>query len=186
MSYTKNEIRAMLEQYLNLSAQSNALLGMIESALLQSNPLNKYSVKAILSNLRRGLSSDPDEIIDFLSSRGAFLKMEDGDEVKNPSLELSFGGKCVLVKQSVDGGMLCASIMPSECATSQAGIHYTSPDGILTDFALSEVKRGELAESSGYPADNKNVDLYIWGDPYNEDYTEKLSFSYESLVKHED
>ena len=45
----------------------------------------------------------------------------------------------------------------------------------------AEVKRGDLAECDGKPADNKDVDLYIWSDPQKEDYQQRYTLSYEDL-----
>ena len=87
------------------------------------------------------------------------------------------------IVRSVCGEKLLAFVADSDYGTYQAGVCYEKPDGCIIDLAMAEVKQGELAENEGLPADgtNKRVDLYVWGNPATEDYTERLELSLDSV-----
>jgi hypothetical protein len=48
-------------------------------------------------------------------------------------------------------------------------------------IALAEVKSGELAETKGLPVDNKDVEVYVWGNPNEDDYTNKFDIAYKDI-----
>lgn len=82
-----------------------------------------------------------------------------------------------------DGGRMTAYISTSDDNTIQTGCIYYDADNFPMDLCMAEVKKGDLAEVKGLPRDNKDIDLYLWTNPYSEDYTEVRTVSYKDMVK---
>lgn len=84
------------------------------------------------------------------------------------------------IKLKVNGGTLVAWVQECGKETSQAGICYIPDDDTCEiDLCCAEVKGDGLA---GKP-DNKDIDVYLWGDPYTEDYTEKVSIANKDIME---
>lgn len=82
----------------------------------------------------------------------------------------------------VPGGHLVAYVGNGE--TQQAGVMYIPdmPDGTMgpeVDLLMAEVKSDELAGRKN----NKDIDLYMWADPYDEDYTDRAVILREEVLK---
>lgn len=52
-------------------------------------------------------------------------------------------------------------------------------DKTLIDLSMVAVPQGKIAAARGLPEDNKDVDIYTFGDVYTEDYTrqDRIKFS---------
>lgn len=176
---TKKTVVEQLKLLANLVKQAENLQKMIEKEL-PDDP----RVKQLLTMVTKGVMPDS-FICETLKGIGALNNLEDGDDTQYPSLFLSCGGSVMELHYPVDGGILQAYVNSSDYGTHQAGIMYVSENDNISDLAMAEVKRGELAEIDHLPADNKDVSLYVYGDPLDENYTEKIQLSYENLSRDE-
>ena len=77
-----------------------------------------------------------------------------------------------------NGGTLKAYVNDDGCA-KQAGVCYI-PDGdtVEIDICLAEVKGPELAKTP----DNKDIDVYLYADPYSEDWTSSVKIKHEEIM----
>ena len=89
------------------------------------------------------------------------------------------GGKQITEK--IPGGTLKVSIGYSDGNTPQADITFEPTGGGEISLAMVEMKRGELAGVNN--PDNRNLDVYIWGNCWDEDFTEKESLDYSEIIQ---
>lgn len=77
-----------------------------------------------------------------------------------------------------NGGTLKAYVYDDGCA-KQAGVCYI-PDGdtVEIDICLAEVKGPELANTP----DNKDIDVYLYADPYDEGWTHNATIKHEDIM----
>lgn len=173
-----NRIEALVKLYDNLSQ----LRAKIHEELTGST-----------ENLDDKVFDDLDALGDGEMTAEEFLE-ENADEFKHinelenseyivPAIDIDLGSLYATVSQKVDGGTLVAGVCESDKGTYQNYITYHNEENAEVNLALAEVKRGDLAECDGKPADNKDIDLYIWSDPREEDYQQRYTFSYEDLSK---
>jgi hypothetical protein len=123
-----------------------------------------------------------------LAELGYLKDMPEESENGNERPPVTVGLTCdtyLNIKVPVDGGVLEAFESESDFGIYQVGIVYDCNDNVnsaVFDLALAEVKKGELAENSGLdPENNKDIDLYVFGDQTTEDYSEKISLSYDKF-----
>lgn len=85
------------------------------------------------------------------------------------------------VSLPVNGGEFVVGIFDVDEA-QQAYIDYKYNDTVI-DLALAEVKTGEYAETAGLPADNKDIDLYLYSDPHSEEYQRHVRIAYNDVAE---
>lgn len=114
-----------------------------------------------------------------IADAGLLDNMNEGDEAPKPTVDVEYG-LYPTINIPVDGGALEVYMSQSDFGTYQAGIIYKCQDSIF-DLALAEVKRGELARIKGLPEDNKDISLFVYGNPAQEDYTDCIQISYDEI-----
>ena len=88
-----------------------------------------------------------------------------------------------VVSEEVPGGILRVSIGYSDGHTPQADITFEPTGGSEISLAMAKINRGELAVDSKIPEDNRDVELYAWGNIWDKDYTNKYTLDYSEMVQ---
>lgn len=172
---SKNNIKARLKIIQNLAEVIDSLAESIfeELAFSEEDDLKDVIVKNI---------GNANETIKYISENGYFenAHLKEGAPEIIPTLEV-FGTICNL---SVPvGGKRLTLYNCDWNGTPQVGIAYdynhktTAPIELVT----VEVKRGELAETHGLPENNMDVDIYLYENPYDDDYTQEARVSYNDI-----
>lgn len=163
---TKNQFKAYLKLLTNLRQQEAKVRKMILKEVpepykdLVANTV--FLEPQLLQSMERKLISG-----------GAITASEEDAEVQ--PIEISVDSyEMAQITKPVRGGSLIAYTSVADAGTDQAGVMYKTEDECLIDLCMAEVKGGELAEVSGLAPENKDPDLYVYGDVYQEDYTEKI------------
>lgn len=116
-------------------------------------------------------------------------KLENGQQVEAPKIivDLIDSDSIADIQVTVplkDGGELETSVTDIDgSGTRQAFINYRDEEKNLIDLCGVEIKKGELAKANGLQEDNKDIDIYTYGDPYSEDYTDKTTIAHEDIEK---
>lgn len=176
---TKNEIKAKLQLAVNFAGLTKKACNDLCNSL---TPIPDGYLYDLMDNIQSGERTDVNEIMAELEAENYFAYadiIEDGPELSVP--EINIGNETdFCVKVPVNGGYLIAEANDTDFGTKQACLLYEC-NGYQIDLAFAEVKEGKLAEAVDLPADNKNIDLYIYADPYSEDYTVKETISYTDI-----
>lgn len=108
---------------------------------------------------------------------------EDEDEIIVPELKFDIATMSMTVNVKVnDNDYLTVSNSTADFNTQQMSIGYVHGDSnTMIDIALAEIKKGELAEVHNLASDNKDIDLYVYDDPYNEDFTIHKQIEYSEI-----
>lgn len=176
---TKNAIKAKLQLAVNLASLTNKVCDDLCNSLTPDDYLCDLT-----DNIRCNERTDVNEIMAELETANYFADadiIEDGPEVPVPELNIE-NGTNLSIKTPVNGGYLIAETGESDFGTKQACLLYEYNDYQI-DLAFAEVRAGELAEIANLSADNKDVDLYIYENPYSEDYTSKKTISHTDIQK---
>ena len=123
------------------------------------------------------------EAMEMLKGSSIFNASPDGEDVKLPHISLTHQGTVQALNYAVDGGTLQVYCCMSDYGTRQVGMAYLTPNRVPFDLSLAEVKRGSLAEVHGLPANNKDLDLYVWEEPCTEDFTKQIHINHAALLK---
>lgn len=124
-----------------------------------------------------GLTTKIKEYRKIINNMKNFLPRE--KKTKYPQ-EIEFDGNNIKLVQKDEGGKYILWTDDTSCAT-QCGITYV-PDGYDTewfDLFLSETKGEDLTEKP----DNKDIDLYLFGNPFQDDYEFHKKVSYEDILQ---
>lgn len=159
-----------LEAKLLLLADIKKIELDLKKELGEISYLNKGAIHATLNMLVSGNASKEDlrQIIEDSSG------LEKADAVTPISLKMCAHG-CIEIEKKVNGGTLVAGACDSDYGTGQVYAGYALGDtGCTADLFLAEVASGDLAEAKGLPRDNRSIDLYLWGDIHEEDYTDAI------------
>lgn len=176
---TKKILKAKIKMAINAANLASRLCDDILNKCFPEDAMDD-GLFNIVNGIQDCEMTDVDEIMEKLEEDGYLEDMEDGDnEPVIPEIDVS-STMDVEARVPVDGGRLYVGTARSDTGTNQVYIIYEI-NGYLVDVALAEVMRGELAEASGLPSDNKDVTVYLWEDPYQEDYTKKATLKYEDL-----
>ena len=100
-------------------------------------------------------------------------------KVEYPS-RIEFDGNDLRLIQKAKGGEYILWGYDTSCST-QCGAVYV-PEGFNTewfDLFLAETKNEELAEKP----DNKDIDLYLFGNPFQDDYEYHKKIDYEDIIQ---
>ena len=188
MDKTRNLIKAQIKLMKELSRNIDILREEILSEL-NINDLNRKEIESIgffiTSKFRPDMTNVLDNIMDRLDKANALYNIPDGEEVSLPSLKVQYMGQIIEATCPVGDGKLAATLSAiGTCDNSvQSWASYYAPNGASIDLALAEMKKGELAECSGFPEGNQDIDLYIWRNPFTDDYTDKIQISHKDIVE---
>lgn len=167
---TNNEIESYLRMIQNLVDQTFAVRRRVldEVAAVLTDEDAEHCVNT-LDSLVWGEITDIDTYIhDFLS---AYLPdAEDGEPVPRTEVFVT-STSAVELRIPVDDKFLVPYTCLSDYGTVDGGVMYVDADKYAYDLLLAEVKKGALADN-GNP-DNEDIDLYMWGDAFDEDFTHK-------------
>lgn len=182
---TQKEVMGKLALAVNLAAETKKMLGVIRQELDNQGVTSFDALFDISDRIMSGELSDVDDIMEELEDSGALDDMEEGKEILVPTISVD-ANNLASVEISLpmdDGGRMTAYTSTSDDNTIQTGCIYYDADNFPMDLCMAEVKKGDLAEVKGLPRDNKDIDLYLWTNPYSEDYTEVRTVSYKDMVK---
>ena len=180
MSTTKNSIKAKLALAINLAEQCHKLTNEVTEALTQSDDDDLYTTMDAIVNLEQ---TNVDELMKELEDKGYFKDAhitEDGEELPVAAIDVT-NPYNISVKIPVDNNFLIAAVTAADDNIQASIMHET--DGYEIDIAMAEVKRGEIATMDKKPADNKDIDLYSYTDPYSEDYQRKDTIKFDDIKK---
>ena len=179
---TKNEVKAKLALLLSVSKLSNALFEELDETLSQNSKYINPSVSDLLLDVDAGVIT-LDEAMAKLDSLGVLMGLEEGPQIPLPYVE-AINPICIEAGvQYPSGEKLTAFLAESDSGTYQAGSIYYTEKGTILDLSFSEIKKDSLTEGEGLSLDNKDIDIYVWGDAFNEDYTEKVRLSYKDIMR---
>lgn len=182
---TKKELEGRLALAVNLAAETKKVLETVRQELDDQGVTSSDAIFDLSDRIMSGELSDVDDIFEELEDSGALDDMEEGEKILIPTISLD-ANNLTSVEVSLpmdDGGRMTAYISTSDDNTIQTGCIYYDADNFPMDLCMAEVKKGDLAEVKGLPRDNKDIDLYLWTNPYSEDYTEVRTVSYKDMVK---
>ncbi len=180
MAITKASVKAKVEMLINLvevvTELGDSLYNDVRS-LTGSDDLDY--VFQILQDIEEQRLENPDEIVELLSLP---QDTEEGEKIDITTISL-VGKRWYKLEQKVPGGSLVADIWTADYNTQAASLCYQPEEsrGEIS-LAVAEVKQGELAELDGKSADNKDIDLYVYGDTRSEDWTDKVVLSHDEIV----
>lgn len=172
---TKSEISERLAQIAAFRCETRRLADELLERMESEGTLTNTAAR-VISQHAVGLSAGHGNLPDTAGTMEALEKigfMENREE-----------GECAVRPfiKTAQGGFLNAYVCSSDCQTAQACTAYAGAlDDPGIELTLAEVKAGELAISDGKPEDNRDVDLYIYGDPHDEDFTERLTLRAEDI-----
>lgn len=187
---TKKMVYAKMRMLQEISQQ----LKYLEEDILQQIHTDSNAVFGnVTKELQALVAGDRtlDEAFRNMDSCFAFDNMEEGEDVILPSIKIRHGGDMIDVSlatkygDSVDATICYADNY--EAGSVQASIGYTINKGktneLPIDLALAEVKRGELAKVNELPRDNKDIDIYLWTDPYTNEYTNMYRIKHTDVLE---
>lgn len=174
---TKNKIHAQLKMIERLNNISRS----IANNILNSIPSADDKIKDLLSSIETFDVLDTDMILKYITTHDYVTDNDTDGSITMPDINIDPEMLTCDISVPVNGGKLTAYTGRSDYNTQQVGIGYEY-NGDIIDLSLAEVKSGQLAETYGLPSDNKDIDLYTYSDPYNEDYTAKNHIAYNSIT----
>lgn len=184
---TKSEISERLAQIAAFHRETRRLADELLERMESEGTLTDVAAR-IISQHAVGLSAghgnlpDTAGTVEALEKIGFMENREEGECAVRPFIKTAQGGAIVTAVIKAQGGFPNAYVCSSDCQTAQACTAYAGAlDDPGIELTLAEVKAGELAISDGKPEDNRDVDLYIYGDPHDEDFTERLTLRAEDI-----
>ncbi len=179
---TKEQVKASLEVIQNLFEQAVSLSNQLIESLGDSQQVDE-AVR--LLEERYPVESALEE----LSNLKAFQDLEDGDKVSYPLIrypntqDMATVGISIPLPDQDELYIYTENIYNSDISmqpTVQAGVmYYTDRD--CMDLCMTEIKKGDVAKMEGLNPDNRNIDIYTWADPFDEDYTRKDTINYNNI-----
>ncbi len=189
MKLTQNSLKARMEQIQKIEAEVKKLKKTLIDAVIYQQGLSLYKKEAFefaveLAVASDGSYKDIDKFMEAIEGYGVLEGMEKGNEelpypylYANKDYPVFMEMKCPI---NTGGDKLVSYISESDKGTLQAGVMYETVNENKYDLCMAERKTGDLAEVKGYDRDNEDVDIYMWDDITQEDYT------YSSRIKKED
>lgn len=170
---TKKKMHAKMRLLQEISQQ----LKYLEESILQDIHQDSSAVLGnALKELRALEAGDrtPDEAFHNLESWSVFGDMEEGIDVSLPSVEIRYGGEILVVSLTTkDGNVIDAAVCHAdnpEEGTVQANISYTE-------------NKGKLAKSNKLSENNKDIDIYLWTDPFMEEFTNRFRMKHSDILE---
>lgn len=168
---TKNELKAKL----SLLEDIKRLEAELKEEILSS--IEKSHGSALHANLENA-----DECYFMLRNMGYLDKMEDGEVVAIPYIRQDNSFLEIGVTYP-DGDKLASHLSRLDTNSFQVGSLYYDKDDYPVDLALAEIRKGELAKQENRPVNNKDIDIYVWSDPFDEDYTRNFLIKNSDIIQ---
>lgn len=181
---TQKEVMGKLALAINMAEQTKRLLEAVGQELAASGipRINYFFECFIAEDIMSGEYTDIDTVMEKM--KDFMVHMEEGEEILTPTISVNTSN-IASVEVSLpldDGGRMTAYTSISDDNTVQTGCIYYDTEGFPMDLCMAEVKKGDLAEIKGLPRDNRDIDIYLWANPYSDDYTEVHTVLYEDVV----
>ncbi len=172
---TKNEIKARLNLIFSLRNAAFQVGKEIVNSLENDNSDGLYD---IMNEVFEGIYDSPEAVIGELKDCGYLNSVtEEGPEQEVPDFDIRFP-YYYSITSPCNGGKMEAYVNEADFNTRQTGVMWKGKDVDLDlDLCCCEVKQGDLAKKP----DNKDIDIYVYGDPYTEDWTENVTIKYEDI-----
>lgn len=177
---TKQRVKATLELAVNMAQQTKKLLDTLQTDIMQQPDA---FIPAYMSKIQNCEKTDANKMMEDLEVFGYLKGMEEGEKLTCPQVSVN-PNIPTDIEVSIpikDSERLTAYVHESDFGTLQAGTVYYDKDNSPLDLSLAEIKKGELAENSGLDKDNQDIDLMVWSDPHNEDYTNSYRISHDDI-----
>ena len=178
---TKQAIRAKLALMVNLCDEAWKIGDELCRTLA---PNGEDDIYELMTEIQERSRTDVDEIMNILEENKYFEEANiEGGEKLDPinvkirdwyDIELSYPLKT---------GALVSYISAGDPEALGGGIVYRDMSGVLVDLAYIEQKKGEIAELTGLSKDNEDLDLYLYENPYSEEYTYKNRIMMDDIEK---
>lgn len=182
---TKKELEGRLALAVNLAAETKKVLETVRQKLDDQGVTSSDTLFDLSDRIMSGELSDIDDIMEELEDSGSLDDMEEGEEILIPAISLD-ANNLASVEISLpidDGGRMTAYTSTPDGHTIQNGCIYYDADNTPMDLCMAEVKKGDWAEVNDRFRDNRDIDLYLWSNPYSESYTEVRTVSYKDVIK---
>lgn len=182
---TKNEAVAYLSVIKNLSSELKKIEDMTISKFQEAGFSNNdiyYMLKILRDDIQMTNDSDRNSI-DTVGK--LYLKnLENGKYGPVPQINIDPISLLTEVSLALeDGSSLVAFAISPDRESFQVGTGFVTEDKQPFDLTMSEIKRGDLAIVNKMPANNMDIDIYTWSNPYTEDYTDKSTIYHDDISK---
>lgn len=185
---SKNKIKRQLDILINLAEQYNFIADLLLRELDLKHPTQEKAnrhefITNIISDIKDGIFDDSGAILTALDNNNITTNLEKGPTLRTPKISIT-SDYSMQVYMACNGGVLTASICEADTNTTQAVLGYQAnkPTAFPLDIALAEVKSDELAAASGLTWNNQDIDIYLYGDVYDDDWTQKVTLKYDELL----
>ncbi len=178
MKTTKNEAMAKIKLAMSMiSAANNIINGIMNSVESGDDDDALFDWR---NDLFDGQFDTAESAVDGLEEAGYALDEADAPESTIPDFTVEMESNGPVIKASVDDGTFEAWVATADYGTVQTGLMYHCKDSCF-DIAVAEVPKGDLAKVNGLPEDNRDIITYMYGNPSEEDWTEKFRLSYDEI-----
>lgn len=149
----------------------------ISNYIIKENSLNITETYALYTDMTK-ISDNPEEILKKLIDKGWIVKND--RHIIVPSLKV-FPCNEMAIEVPTKKGVLSIYNDSPDGETVQGCVDFknNAEDSEICQLVMAEIKGEELANQK----DNADIDLYLYGDPYSEDYTVKEKILYEDIEK---
>lgn len=176
-----NELEAKLSFIENLKQIEREITNEIVESLSISS---KDSVSEILENIKEGHpQKDINDFVKKLESIECPIDKAKDNPILIPYIKYNHFGSLEIGITYPKGDKLAAYLCESDYGTYQTGSVYYDKDGYPMDISLAEIKKGDLAQCYHLPEDNRDIDVMIWENPFDEDYTKKFTLKNSDIEK---
>lgn len=125
-----------------------------------------------------GIKYQPEDIPEILAS---IKPSESTFDCDIPYFDYTHMGCMELGIQYQNGDRLSSYLSESDAGTYQTGAVYYNEEQSPIDICMAEIKKGELARVNHKEDDNRDIDIYVWDDPFTEDYTYKKTIPFQDI-----
>lgn len=175
-----NILEAKLRLIENLKQIEREITNEIVESLAISS---KDNVSEILENIKEVQSQkDINDFVKELESIGCPINKTKDNSILTPYIQYNHGNLEIGVTYP-EGDKLAAYLCESDFGTYQTGSMYYDKTGSPMDISLAEIKKGDLAQYNHLPENNRDVDVLIWEDPFDENYTKKFTLKNSDIEK---
>lgn len=173
----ENNLIKMLGILTNLNEIRNKIKKEIFSSVCDAE--NDHDINLLLD--RDDISSAA--ILSYLTGAGYITceSIEKQPQIDIPTIDININTFEISIRVPINNeDAFIASASNADYDTKQISLGYLCGDDFF-DLALAEIKKGELARAHKLPIHNRDIDMYIYGNPYDEDYTEHKYIKYADI-----
>ena len=152
--------KKMVYERIRLLKEYSEQLKELQSGILYDiYPYDNDTLERVTKELQALVAGERtlEEVIENMDSYSAFDNLEEGEGISLPSISIRYGGDVVGVSLTTKNGDSIDAVIcyADNCETVQASLGYTTNKGKaneqLSDLALAEIKKGELAKACKLP-----------------------------------